>query len=220
MRHMDRERESSVSRLFLQVTPEMRRALELLAEASITLLDEIDTPTEDREDVGDDEPTLGWHHPFRDIPHTAGPTDDREIDDDFEDLAEDDEDTHDAELEEDEPDLGFCEGAQFVGNIHYDEDDIVAPETSSGLVRFEFYGREDRAAHYAQFDPRLDRRGAEEPRASWTNAFGDRFGFVPLPRFPQDLPDRPAFHLEDEIRRLSSELWPKVAKRNRRTKAK
>ena len=56
MRHMDRERESSVSRLFLQVTPEMRRALEHLAAASIALLDEIDAPAEDLEDPDDEDP--------------------------------------------------------------------------------------------------------------------------------------------------------------------
>lgn len=56
MRHMDRERESSVSRLFLQVTPAMRRALEHLAAASIALLDEIDAPTEDLEDPDDEDP--------------------------------------------------------------------------------------------------------------------------------------------------------------------
>lgn len=56
MRHMDRERESSVSRQFLQVTPEMRRALEHLAAASIALLDEIDAPAEDLEDPDDEDP--------------------------------------------------------------------------------------------------------------------------------------------------------------------
>lgn len=53
MNSMVRERETHVSRLFIEVTPGIRRALELLAEASITLLDEIAAPTDDREDGGD-----------------------------------------------------------------------------------------------------------------------------------------------------------------------
>jgi hypothetical protein len=43
---MDRERESHVSRLFIEVTPRLRHALELLAETSTTLLDEIDAPAD------------------------------------------------------------------------------------------------------------------------------------------------------------------------------
>lgn len=39
--------------VFIEVTPSIRRALELLATASIALLDEIDAPTDDREDDGD-----------------------------------------------------------------------------------------------------------------------------------------------------------------------
>lgn len=47
MRHMDRERERCASRLFIEVTPRLRRALELLAETSSALLDEIDTPADE-----------------------------------------------------------------------------------------------------------------------------------------------------------------------------
>jgi len=56
MNSMVRERESHVSRLFIEVTPGIRRALEHLAAASIALLDEIDAPAEDLEDPDDEHP--------------------------------------------------------------------------------------------------------------------------------------------------------------------
>ncbi len=65
MNSMVRERDTHVGRLFIEVTPGIRRALELLAEASITLLDEIDAPTdeieadpdfEEYDDAEDDDP--------------------------------------------------------------------------------------------------------------------------------------------------------------------
>lgn len=74
MNSMVRERDTHVSRLFIEVTPGIRRALELLAEASITLLDEIDAPV-----------------------------DGLEADEDFEITHEDDEDGDDAEMEHAEP---------------------------------------------------------------------------------------------------------------------
>lgn len=52
----DPHRTPALARQFLQVTPEMRRALEHLAAASIALLDEIDAPAEDLEDPDDEDP--------------------------------------------------------------------------------------------------------------------------------------------------------------------
>ena len=52
----DARRAPDPARLFLQVTPQMRRALEHLAAASIALLDEIDAPTEDLEGPDDEDP--------------------------------------------------------------------------------------------------------------------------------------------------------------------
>lgn len=198
MRHMDRERESSVSRLFIEVTPAMRRALELLAEASITLLDEIDAPV-----------------------------DELEADPDFEWLAEDDEDGHDAELEADEPDLGWTEDgwiggpSDWTGNGH--DEDFVAPETSGGFPRGGELLYEQRAAQKALFDPRIARRDGRDrfeiidgPDGRRRRYEGDRFGA--LPAFPHDPPGRAAFFIDGELRRLWAELAakPKRGRRGRR----
>lgn len=47
---MVRERRSHVRRLFIEITPGIRRALEVLATASADLLDEIDTPPDSLDD--------------------------------------------------------------------------------------------------------------------------------------------------------------------------
>lgn len=183
MNSMVRERDTHVSRLFIEVTPGIRRALELLAEASITLLDEIDAPV-----------------------------DEHEADPDFEYFAEDDEDGHDEEDEADEPDLGWTiDGRVTHGG---DDDDIVAPETSSGLIKFEFGLGGDRAAHCSLFDPRLDRRGASN-RTTFENEFG-RFSRGKIPAWPQDLPNRPVFFIEEELRRLRRELVTQPQKRRKK----
>ncbi|NLH81777.1 MAG: hypothetical protein GX458_13145 [Phyllobacteriaceae bacterium] len=190
MNSMVRERESHVSRLFIEVTPGIRRALELLAEASITLLDEIDAPV-----------------------------DELEADPDFEWLAEDDEDGHDAEPEEDEPELGWTEDGQIGSPDDWTgsgrDEDFVEPETSGGFPRAAPRPYEERAVQKALFDPRIARRGMDAHRAAWTNPAGDILGFARIPTFPHDLPGRSACVVRDEIRRLNMELWPKVAKRRR-----
>jgi hypothetical protein len=138
MRHMVREREchAVTPRLFIEVTPGIRQALELLAQASIDLLDEIDAPA-----------------------------DGLEADPDFEVTFDDDEDTHDAEEDEDENDLGWSEfpGGTTFGHGEAKDEDFVAPETSGGLIPPPEPGAVvwpsfDRAAQRALFDPRIARR--------------------------------------------------------------
>lgn len=48
-------READAARLFIEVTPGIRRALESLAEASVALLGEIDAPPDDPDDEEEDE---------------------------------------------------------------------------------------------------------------------------------------------------------------------
>ncbi len=122
--------------VFLAITPEIRRALELLAEASIALLDEIDAPV-----------------------------DELEADPDFEYLAEDDEDTHDAEPETDEHDIGWTAETGDTGRPNDwsgggEDEDFVAPETSGGFETGAELPFEQRAVQKALFDPRIARRGS------------------------------------------------------------
>lgn len=188
MNSMVRERESHVSRLFIEVTPGIRRALELLAEASITLLDEIDAPV-----------------------------DGLEADEDFELECEDEGAQCDDEGDpggDHEPDLGWNVDGEYTGEWAADED-FADPETSSGFPRGGDLDFAVRSQQKALFDPRISRRGADPNRTTWTNSTGDVFGFGRIPPFPHERPDRPAFHIEAEIRRLTSELRPKLAKRNK-----
>jgi hypothetical protein len=175
---MVRERESHVSRLFIEVTPGIRRALELLAEASITLLDEIDAPVdgleadpdfehlgEDDEEGGDHEPDLGWTTEGR----VLG-ADDRE------------------------PDLGWTNDGDGTGTDA--DDDFAAAESSAGFPRVTIGEWGPRAAVKAKFDPRL----AARPQGG--KGYGN-----PIPPFPHDPPGRPTFYVDEEIRRLNAALW-------------
>ncbi len=185
--------------VFLAITPEIRRALELLAEASIALLDEIDAPV-----------------------------DELEADPDFEYLAEDDEDTHDAEPETDEHDIGWTAETGDTGRPNDwsgggEDEDFVAPETSGGFETGGELPYADRARQKALFDPRLDRRigrdrveFVEGPDGRKWRYEGDRFG--KLPAFPHDPPDRPAFMVREEIRRLNAALWGGRKRKGRRRK--
>ena len=176
--------------VFLAITPEIRRALELLAEASIALLDEIDAPV-----------------------------DGLEADGDFEVGFEDDEDTHDAEPETDEHDIGWT---AETGDTHCpndlggggEDEDFVAPETAGGFEAGGELSYADRARQKALFDPRLAHRDGrdrvefvEGPDGRKWRYEGNRFG--KLPAFPYDPPDRPAFMVREEIRRLNHELGTK-----------
>jgi hypothetical protein len=188
---MVRERESHASRLFIEITPGIRRALEMLAEASIDLLNEIDAPLDGLE-VDPDFELLA---------------EDDEDGGDAEDLGEDDEDTHDAEPEEGNADLGWPEStvASVVGDPGCD-DDFVTPETSGGLMQPANAGAVVwRAAQRALFDPRLARR----PKA--TRCGGDH----PIPPFPHEAPDRPALRIGDEMQRLTLALAALDARRRR-----
>lgn len=96
---MVRERPSLAPRQFIEVTPGIRRALELLAEASIQLLDEIDAPTEDLEE------------------------------DDPEEDADVDEDGHDAEMEWGDSTLTLTDtsrGYAFAASICFQWNDALA----------------------------------------------------------------------------------------------
>jgi len=118
--------------VFLAITPEIRRALEMLAEASISLLDEIDRPVaefeadedfevtrEDEEDGGDDEAELGW--------------------------------TEDGQV-------GGHQGWEGGG----EDEDFVGPETSGGFPRNGELLYEYRAEQKSLFDPRLAARPKSE----------------------------------------------------------
>lgn len=135
MNSMVRERGSHVSRLFIEVTPGIRRALELLAEASITLLDEIDAPVDELEADPDFELT-------------------REDDED----GGDDEDSHDAEPEEEDRDLGWTVEGQIGGDDS--DEDFVSPETSGGFPHGAEVPHRLRVNQKALFDPRISLRGS------------------------------------------------------------
>ncbi len=205
MNSMVRERESHVSRLFIEVTPGIRRALELLAEASITLLDEIDTPVdeleadpdfeylaEDDEDGGDDEPSFGWSNEGGCI---FGPDDERE------------------------PNLGWTNDGDPSGDDA--DEDLVASESSGGFPARIATDHATITEVKTRFDPRLGLR-PESPKREWTeHPNGLRFSpgawtRPTIPVFPHDPPGRAAFFVSDEIRRLNRELWPKAAKRKGR----
>lgn len=180
MNSMVRERATHVDRLFIQVTPGIRRALELLAEASITLLDEIDAPVDELEHDPD------FEHECED---EGAQCDDEGIDDDPEPL------------------LGWNVDGVFTG--HDDgEEDFVAPETSGGYgVGSTWMDGAERSAQRALFDPRI---GLRPPRsATWWKANN------PIPPFPHERADRPAFHVEAEIRRLNKALVQGAAKKRR-----
>ena len=185
---MVRERESHVSRLFIEVTPGIRRALELLAEASITLLDEIDAPVdgleadedfeithEDDEANGDHEPNFGWTVDGKVI----GADDDRE------------------------PNLGWTVDGDGSGTDA--DDDFAAAESSAGLPRVTIGEWGPRAAVKAKFDPRL----AARPQGG--KGYGN-----PIPPFPHDPPGRPPFYVAEEIRRLNAALWSGRKRKGRR----
>lgn len=205
MRHMDRERESSASRQFLQVTPEMRRALEQLAAASITLLDEIDAPVdgleadedfevtfEDDEANGDHEPNHGWSN---DGGCLFGPDDDRE------------------------PNLGWTNDGDTTGGDA--DEDLAGAETSGG---FPLRTKRDPAAiaeAKARFDPRLALRPEPPPREWIEHPNGLRFApgawtSPTIPAFPQDAPGRAACITRDEIRRLNNELTKARVRRHKK----
>lgn len=180
MNSMVRERDTHASRLFIEVTPGIRRALELLAEASITLLDEIDAPVDGLED-----------------------------DPDFELECEDEGAQCDDEGNDDdpEPNLGRNVDGEFTGN--YDgEEDFAAPETygAPNIGSISMDGTE-RSALRALFDPRI------AARPSYGRGWGH-----PIPPFPHERIDRPAFHIETEIRRLNKMLLPTVAKKRRHSR--
>ena len=195
--------------VFLAVTPEIRRALELLAEASIALLDEIDAPVdnlewdsdfeilnEDDEANGDHERNLGWSTDGC----VFGPDDERE------------------------PDLGWTNDGDTTGEDA--DEDLAGAETSGGLPPRVTHDFAEITAARAIFDPRLAARPALEVREWEDNGTGPRFSFGPsrrssIPAFPHEQAGRPAFHVEMEIRRLNRALLPLVAKKRkaaRRTK--
>ena len=178
MNSMVRDRESHVSRLFIEVTPGIRRALELLAEASIQLLDEIDAPVDELEEDPDFE---------LECEDEGAQSDDEGIDDGP------------------EPNLGWNVDGVFTGNDD-GEEDFVAPETSGGYgTDTTWMDGDERSAQRALFDPRIGRR---PPRSeNWWK------GNNPIPPFPHERADRPAFHIEAEIRRLNKALVPVAAKR-------
>lgn len=175
-------------RLFIEVTPGIRRALELLAEASITLLDEIDAPV-----------------------------DGLEADEDFEVTFEDDEDGDPGEdVGDGEPDLGWGNEPQLCGVNHAagdaSDEDFVEPETSGGFSRDPELPRDRRAIQRALFDPRIaSRQGVS---AIMTTG-GYRYYSVQIPRFPHEPPDRPKFHLDHEMWRLRKEIADIAGRRQR-----
>lgn len=100
----------------------------MLAEASISLLDEIDRPVADME-----------------------------ADEDFEVIGEDAEDGGDDEEEPFEPDLGWTEDGQAGRNDgleNHDDEDFTPPETMGGFPRGVGLPYEARAEQKALFDPR------------------------------------------------------------------
>ncbi len=203
MRHMDREGDTHVSRLFIEVTPGIRRALELLAEASITLLDEIDAPVDELEDEGNDEPCLGWANDGRGVLMRFSSADDREVDDDFELECEDegaqcDDEGFECDLE---PNLGGLEGDDA-------DEDLVAAETSGGFPARVARNGVGLAKAKARFDPRLASR--PDNGKDWWRANN------PIPPFPHDPPGRAPLDVEDEIYRLNKALRQRTAKRERR----
>jgi hypothetical protein len=202
-----------------------RRELWRIAEAAIELLDAIDAPGEDLEDVGDDEPSLGWHAADgEELGVTlAGPTDDREVDLDFETTGEDDEagGDHEPNLgwtvdgrvagpdEENEPSLGWTLDGDASG-IDAD-DELTAPETSAGLPRVTI-APAARAGVKALFDARL---------GLWLE-----LGFSPSgnpvfrvntsPRFPHDAPGRRPFDDTLDVAALERALGVIVLRARRR----
>lgn len=182
MNSMVRERESHVSRLFIEVTPGIRRALELLAEASITLLDEIDSPVDDLEEDPD-----------------------FELECEDEGAQCDDEGDPGTDLE---PNLGWNVDGVFTGHDDGDED-FVAPDTSAGYgTDTTWMDGDERSGQRALFDPRIGRRPSRSE--NWWRANN------PIPPFPHERADRPAFHIETEIRRLNRALLPIAVKRRRK----
>ncbi len=157
MNSMVRERKSHAVPLFIAVTPEIRRALEMLAEASISLLDEIDAPADALEPVGDDEPSLGWTSTARGVVVPDTGTDDREFDDS--DLEEDDAAEIDDPGEdggEEEPDLGWTVDGSNLGE---GEVDFLPPEASGDFNRADYASEFNNVAQKAAFK-RPDRRQA------------------------------------------------------------
>ncbi len=164
MNSMGRERGSHDSRLFLEVTPGIRRALELLAEASIALLDEIDAPDEDLEDGLDDEPST-WLENF------AARSSDKCEDDDR------------------EPDLGWTNDGDRSGTDA--DDDFAAAESSSGLPRVTVSHRR-RAAVKVKFDPRLALRPGPSSLTRFEKPIGLRLvGGTQTVAAPQAVPLNP-----------------------------
>jgi hypothetical protein len=204
MNSMVRERDTHVSCLFIEVTPGIRRALELLAEASITLLDEIDAPVdgleedpdfeithEDDEANGDHEPNFGWTVDGKVI----GADDDRE------------------------PNLGWtCDGDMTGEDV---DEDLAAAETSSGFPARLPQAPEKTLAARAAFDPRLAARPVPEAR-DWTDlgdgrriAYG-RFRAPSIPRFPHEPDTVLPFVMAREMARLRGELFGKTRKQKKK----
>ena len=204
------------STLFLEITPEIRRALALLAEASISLLDEIDAPTQDLEEGGDDEPSLGWVTDDRGCLISCASTDDRELECEDEGAQCDDEGAADTDLE---PNLGWTLDSRCDGGDG--EDDIVAPETSGGFRSFGWRSPEEWTAAKCAFDPRLLARpklvdDLSDPTDNRRYVAWVASGVRRIPPFPHESPDRPAFVLASELERLRSRLRPKARLRRRR----
>lgn len=178
---------------FVEITPEIRRALELLAEASISLLDEIDRPLSELETDAD-----------------------FELECEDEGAQCDDEGAADTDLE---PRLGWLLDGRCDGDDG--EEDIVAPETSGGFPPNGWRSSEEWSAAKGAFDPRLLARPnlardlsdpADNRRyVAWVSS-----GVRRIPPFPFESPNRPAFVLASELERLRSKLRPKAKLRRRR----
>jgi hypothetical protein len=189
--------------IFLAITPEIRRALELLAEASIALLDEIDAPVdgleadedfepigEDDEENGDHEPNFGWTIDGKVI----GADDDRE------------------------PDLGWTSDGDPSGDDA--DEDLVAAESSGGFPARIATDHATITEAKSRFDPRLGLR-REPPQREWTEhpnglrfAPGARIDAM-IPPFPHEPPGRAQFYVCEEIRRLNAALWSGRRRRSR-----
>ena len=202
-----------------------RRELRRIAEAALDLLDELDAPTEDLEDVGDDEPSLGWRETHDDPGRAVfnGAADDREADLDFETTDEDDEDGGDHEPNfgwtvdgctlgadgDREPSLGSTVDGDTSGLDA--DDDLTTPETSAGLPKVTI-AETDRAAAKARFDPRLGLR----PEPGFSVSGNPLFRTYAPPRFPHEAANRRPFDEMADIAALERELGVIVLRARRR----
>ena len=175
---------------FVEITPEIRRALELLAEASISLLDEIDRPLVELETDAD-----------------------FELECEDEGAQCDDEGATDTDLE---PRLGWTLDGRCDGDDDIVAPETSGGFPSDGWRSSEEWS----AAKATFDPRLLARpnlaRDLSDPADTLRYVGWVKSGVRRIPSFPHESPNRPAFVLANELARLRSQLRPKAKLRRHR----